>query len=57
MYYILYMSLFLDLGTNMFQGQQEFTIKNKLDNNTIVYCYEPNTLVFTPFNISNADII
>jgi hypothetical protein len=51
------MSLFLDLGTNMFQGQQEFTIKNKLDNNTIVYCYEPNTLVFTPFNISNADII
>lgn len=40
------MSVFLDLGTNMFQGLQEFTIKKNLDKNTIVYCYEPNTLVF-----------
>jgi len=40
------MSVFLDLGTNMFQGLQEFKIKKNLDTNTIVYCYEPNTLVF-----------
>ena len=40
------MVVFLDLGTNMFQGLQEFTLKKNLDTNTIVYCYEPNTLVY-----------
>lgn len=40
------MRIFLDLGTNMFQGLQEFTIKKNLTDDTIVYCYEPNTLVF-----------
>jgi FkbM family methyltransferase len=40
------MRVFLDLGTNQFQGLEEFTIKLNLDNNTIVYCYEANTMVF-----------
>jgi FkbM family methyltransferase len=40
------MVVFLDLGTNMFQGLQEFKLKKNFDTNTIVYCYEPNTIVF-----------
>lgn len=42
--------IFLDLGTNMFQGLEEFTKKLNLDKNTIVYCFEPNSMVF---NLSN----
>jgi hypothetical protein len=35
--------IFLDLGTNMFQGLEEFTDKIKLNNNSVVYCFEANT--------------
>jgi FkbM family methyltransferase len=40
------MVVFLDMGTNVFQGLQEFTHKKNLNNDTTVYCYEPNTYVF-----------
>jgi FkbM family methyltransferase len=40
------MNCFLDLGTNEFQGLEEFTVKKKLTNETVVYCFEPNTYVF-----------
>ena len=33
------MNIFLDLGTNLFQGLEEFTSKINLDTNTIVYCF------------------
>jgi FkbM family methyltransferase len=38
--------IFLDLGTNEFQGLQEFTEKLGLNKDTTVYCFEPNKLVF-----------
>jgi FkbM family methyltransferase len=38
--------IFLDLGTNEFQGLEEFTNLLGLGKNTIVHCYEPNTLVY-----------
>jgi len=38
--------IFLDLGTNMFQGLEEFTDKIKLNNNSVVYCFEANTNVY-----------
>jgi FkbM family methyltransferase len=38
--------IFLDIGTNLFQGLEEFTSKIHLDTNTIVYCFEPNTMVY-----------
>lgn len=38
--------IFLDLGTNLFQGLEEFTTKLNLDTNATVYCFEPNTLVY-----------
>jgi FkbM family methyltransferase len=38
--------IFLDIGTNLFQGLEEFTNKLNLDSNTTVYCFEPNTMVY-----------
>ena len=39
--------IFLDLCTNMFQGLEEFTEKINLNKDTIVYCFEPNSFVYT----------
>ena len=38
--------IFIDLGTNMFQGLEEFTNKLNLDKETIVYSFEPNSMVY-----------
>lgn len=38
--------IFLDLGTNEFQGLEEFTKKLNLNKETTVYCFEPNKLVY-----------
>jgi FkbM family methyltransferase len=38
--------IFIDLGTNIFQGLEEFTTKVNLGIDTIVYCFEPNTMVY-----------
>ena len=40
------MNIFLDLGTNEFQGLKEFTEKLNLNKSTMVYCFEPNSYVF-----------
>jgi FkbM family methyltransferase len=38
--------IFLDLGTNEFQGLEELTKPLGLGKDTTVYCFEPNTMVF-----------
>jgi FkbM family methyltransferase len=40
------MKYFLDFGTHMFEGLDEFIIKLGIDTNYIVFCYEPNKTVF-----------
>jgi FkbM family methyltransferase len=40
------MRYFLDLGTHRFEGLTEFTEKLNLDTNDIVYCYEPNKIIY-----------
>jgi len=40
------MNIFLDLGTNEFQGLKEFTLKKNLNKSTIVYCYEANSYTY-----------
>lgn len=39
--------IFIDLGANMFQGLEEFTSKLKLGKETIVYSFEPNSMVYS----------
>jgi FkbM family methyltransferase len=39
--------IFIDLGANMFQGLEEFTSKLNLNKETIVYSFEPNSMVYS----------
>lgn len=38
--------IFIDLGTNVFQGLEEFTNKLSINNDWEVFCFEPNKEVF-----------
>lgn len=40
------MKHFIDLGTHLFEGLEEFIIKLNIDNTFCVYCYEPNKFVY-----------
>jgi FkbM family methyltransferase len=40
------MNIFIDLGTNEFQGLKEFTVSKNLNKQTLVYCYEANSYVY-----------
>lgn len=36
----------MDLGTHMFEGLNEFTKKLNLGLEDVIYCFEPNSIVF-----------
>jgi FkbM family methyltransferase len=40
------MKHFIDLGTHLFEGLEEFITKLGIDNTFCVYCYEPNKFVY-----------
>ena len=40
------MKHFIDLGTHLFEGLEEFTTKLNIDETFCVYCYEPNIFVY-----------
>ena len=40
------MKHFIDLGTHMFEGLEEFTVKLNLDKSVNVYCFEPNLKIY-----------